>query len=101
MMGFVETLELLSHTASYLRIMAVGLSDAIFATAINTMAGSMPRGVGIIAALFFHALHLVIALFTPTIHAMRLNFYEFGQKYYEKSNAEYKPFHKVGGEKSA
>jgi V/A-type H+-transporting ATPase subunit I len=101
MMGFVETLELLSHTASYLRIMAVGLSDAIFATAINTMAGAMPKGVGIIAALFFHALHLILALFTPTIHAMRLNFYEFGQKYYEKSNAEYKPFHKVGGEKSA
>ena len=41
------------------------------------------------------------ALFTPTIHAMRLNFYEFGQKYYEKSNAEYKPFQKTGGEESA
>jgi vacuolar-type H+-ATPase subunit I/STV1 len=32
---------------------------------------------------------------------MRLNFYEFGQKYYEKGNAEYKPFHKTGGEESA
>ncbi|MHB1451084.1 MAG: V-type ATP synthase subunit I [Coriobacteriia bacterium] len=101
MMGFVETLELFSHTASYLRIMAVGLSDAIFATAINSMAEAMPVGVGIIVALFFHALHLVLALFTPTIHAMRLNFYEFGQKYYEKGNAEYKPFHKTGGEESA
>lgn len=101
MMGFVETLELMSHTASYLRIMAVGLSDAIFATAINSMADAMPPGVGIVVALFFHALHLILALFTPTIHAMRLNFYEFGQKYYEKSNAEYQPFHKTGGEKSA
>ncbi|MRS12690.1 MAG: hypothetical protein EG823_06425 [Actinobacteria bacterium] len=100
-MGFVETLEILSGTASYLRIMAVGLSDAIFATAINKMAEGMPAVVGILAALFFHSLHLVLAVFTPTIHALRLNLLEFGGKYYEASNAEYKPFHKTGGEKSA
>lgn len=100
-MGAVETLELLGNTASYIRIMAVGLSDAIFATAINQMAGAMPKGVNIIMAVVFHALHLVIAVFTPTVHALRLNFYEFGQKYYEASKAEYKPFRKTGGEKSA
>ncbi len=99
--GFVETLELMSHTASYLRVMAVGLSDAIFATAINQMGAAMPKGVGIAVAIFFHALHLVLAVFTPTVHALRLNFYEFGQKYYEASKAEYKPFQKTGGEKSA
>jgi len=100
-MGFVETLEILSGTASYLRIMAVGLSDAIFASAINKMAEGMPAVVGIIAALFFHSLHLVLAVFTPTIHALRLNLLEFGGKYYEASSAEYKPFQKTGGEKSA
>ncbi|MBN2404461.1 MAG: hypothetical protein JXE06_02665 [Coriobacteriia bacterium] len=100
-MGAVETLELVSHTASYIRIMAVGLSDAIFATAINTMAESMPFLVGVFVAVLFHALHLVLAAFTPTVHALRLNFYEFGQKYYETSKEEYKPFHKTGGEKSA
>jgi V/A-type H+-transporting ATPase subunit I len=100
-MGFVETLELLSHTASYIRIMAVGLSDAIFASAINKMAAAMPPIVGILAALAFHSLHLVLAVFTPSVHAMRLNFYEFGQKYYEAGKAEYSPFHKTGGEKSA
>ncbi|MDO9557448.1 MAG: V-type ATPase 116kDa subunit family protein [Coriobacteriia bacterium] len=100
-MGAVETLELISHTASYIRIMAVGLSDAIFASAINKMAESMPFLVGVIVAVLFHALHLVLAAFTPTVHALRLNFYEFGQKYYETSNTEYEPFHKTGGEKSA
>lgn len=101
MMGFVETLELMTHTASYIRIMAIGLSDAIFASAINEMAAGMPGVVGIIAALILHSFHLVLAVFTPTVHALRLNFLEFGGKYYEASKAEYKPFHKTGGEKSA
>lgn len=101
MSGFVETIELVGTTASYLRIMAVGLSDAIFATAINSMSDAMPKGVNIAVAILFHAIHLVLALFTPTIHALRLNFYEFGQKYYETSKSEYKPFQKTGGEKSA
>jgi len=100
-MGVIETLELVSNTASYIRIMAVGLSDAIFASAINKMAESMPTLVGIIVAILFHTLHLALAAFTPTIHALRLNFYELGQKYYETSKSEYKPFHKTGGEESA
>ncbi|TDB39443.1 MAG: hypothetical protein D9V44_00245 [Actinobacteria bacterium] len=99
-MGVIETLELVSNTASYIRIMAVGLSDAIFASAINKMAESMPLIVGIIVAVLFHALHLALAAFTPTIHALRLNFYELGQKYYETSKSEYEPFHKTGGEES-
>jgi len=99
-MGVIETLELVSNTASYIRIMAVGLSDAIFASAINKMAESMPMIVGIIVAVLFHALHLALAAFTPTIHALRLNFYELGQKYYETSKSEYEPFHKTGGEES-
>ncbi len=101
MMGFVETLELMTHTASYIRIMAIGLSDAIFASAINKMAEGMPGAVGIIAALILHSFHLVLAVFTPSVHALRLNFLEFGGKYYEAGKAEYKPFHKTGGEKSA
>jgi V/A-type H+-transporting ATPase subunit I len=102
-MGFVETLETIGGIASYIRIMAVGLSDAIFATAINRMAANemIPTVVGIVLLLFFHGLHLILAVFTPTIHALRLNLLEFGGKYYEASSAEYEPFHKTGGEKSA
>jgi V/A-type H+-transporting ATPase subunit I len=100
-MGFIETLESVSHIASYIRIMAVGLSDAIFATAINRMAANdmIPTVVGIVLLLLFHGLHLILAIFTPTIHALRLNFLEFGGKYYEASKSDYDPFHKTGGEK--
>jgi V/A-type H+-transporting ATPase subunit I len=83
--------------------MAVGLSDAIFATAINRMAANdmIPTVVGIVLLLLFHGLHLILAIFTPTIHALRLNFLEFGGKYYEASKSDYDPFHKTGGEKRA
>ena len=102
-MGFIETLESVSHIASYIRIMAVGLSDAIFATAINQMAANdkIPTVVAIVLLLLFHGLHLILAIFTPTIHALRLNFLEFGGKYYEASTSDYDPFHKTGGEKRA
>ena len=102
-MGFVETLETVGGVASYIRIMAVGLSDAIFATAINEMAagGKIGTPVAIVMLLFFHTLHLILAVFTPTIHALRLNLLEFGGKYYEASKEEYDPFHKTGGEKGA
>jgi len=102
-MGFVETLETIGGIASYIRIMAVGLSDAIFATAINKMAANdmIPWPVAIVLLLLFHSLHLVLAIFTPTIHALRLNLLEFGGKYYEAGKSEYEPFHKTGGEKRA
>jgi V/A-type H+-transporting ATPase subunit I len=100
-MGLVETLETVSNIASYIRIMAVGLSDAVFASAINKMADTMPLPVTIIVLVLMHGLHLVLAAFTPTIHALRLNFLEFFGKFYEATKNEYKPFQKTGGEKSA
>jgi len=100
-MGFIETLETISHIASYIRIMAVGLSDAIFASAINELAGSMPAAAAVVILLLMHGLHLILAVFTPTIHALRLNFLEFSGNFYEASKTDYKPFHKTGGEKSA
>ncbi|MDO8879280.1 MAG: V-type ATPase 116kDa subunit family protein [Coriobacteriia bacterium] len=100
-MGFVEILETFSSIASYIRIMAVGISGAIFADAINELASSVGLVAGILAGVIFHSLHLVLAAFTPNIHALRLNFLEFFGKFYETSKQEYKPFHKTGGEKRA
>ncbi len=100
-LGFIEILETVSHIASYIRVMAVGLSGAIFASAINEMSKAMPPAVGIIVMVLMHGLHLVLAAFTPNIHALRLNFLEFFGKFYEAGKEEYRPFHKTGGEKNA
>lgn len=101
-MGVVETVESIAHMASYIRIMAVGLAGAIFADAVNAIvAKSGNIVVGALIGLVLHGLNFVICAFSPTIHALRLNFLEFFGKFYETGNQQYNPFTKTGGEKSA
>lgn len=99
MMGLIETLETVSGMASYIRIMAIGVSGAIFADAVNVLASRVGIVMGILAAVFLHSFHLLIAAFTPTIHALRLNFLEFFGRFYEAGTVEYRPFRKSGGGK--
>ena len=102
-MGVVETIESMSHMASYIRIMAVGLGGAIFADAVNGIVSKVGNPIAaVVIALLLHSLAFVMAAFSPLIHAVRLNFLEFFGKFYEIGKAEYKPFQKTtGGEKSA
>ncbi|MFU8891790.1 MAG: V-type ATP synthase subunit I [Anaerosomatales bacterium] len=102
-MGVVETLESFTHMASYIRIMAVGLAGALFADAINQIVVILsPPGsisiVGILLGVILHSLHVVMASFSPMIHALRLNLLEFFSKFYETGNQPYSPFTKTGGE---
>lgn len=101
-MGVVETVESITGMASYLRIMAVGLAGALFADAVNGIVASMNNiALGLIVGVLLHSLNFVIAAFSPTIHAIRLNFVEFFGKFYETGKQEYSPFTKTGGEKGA
>lgn len=97
-MGAVETLEAVSHIASYLRIMAVGLVGALLADAANELAFvTMPNAGGIIIALILHVMNFVIICFSPTIHALRLNFLEFFSNFWEASKVVYRPFARKEG----
>lgn len=101
-MGVVETVESIAHMASYIRIMAVGLAGAIFADAVNSIVSKTGNLVaGLVIGILLHGLNFVIAAFSPSIHALRLNFLEFFGKFYETGKQQYKPFTKTGGEKSA
>lgn len=101
-MGVVETVESVAHMASYIRIMAVGLAGAIFADAVNEIVASTGSVVGgLVIGILLHGLNFIIAAFSPSIHALRLNFLEFFGKFYETGKQQYKPFTKTGGEKSA
>ncbi|MDZ4064938.1 MAG: V-type ATPase 116kDa subunit family protein [Coriobacteriia bacterium] len=101
-MGVVDSIESIAHMASYIRIMAVGLAGAIFADAVNAIVAKTTNIVlGAIIALLLHGLNFLICAFSPTIHALRLNFLEFFGKFYETGKQQYKPFTKTGGEKSA
>lgn len=101
-MGVVETVESITGMASYLRIMAVGLAGALFADAVNGIVAGMNNvALGLIVGVLLHTLNFVIAAFSPTIHAVRLNFVEFFGKFYETGKQQYSPFTKTGGEKGA
>jgi V/A-type H+-transporting ATPase subunit I len=99
-LGVVESIGQVSHVMSDIRIMAVGLSGANFANAINSMVVKMGAA-GIIVGVLLHSLNFVIAAFSPNIHALRLNFLEFSGKFYASAKQQYSPFQKTGGEKSA
>lgn len=99
-MGAIEIIESVAHMASYIRIMAVGLAGAIFADAVNSIVADM-ASVPVLAALvaiLLHGLNIIIAAFSPTIHALRLNFLEFFGKFYETGGKPYEPFTRTGGE---
>lgn len=102
-MGAVELIESVAHMASYIRIMAVGLAGAIFADAVNSIVAGMAHMpiVAAIIGILLHSLNFVICAFSPTIHALRLNFLEFFGKFYETGNQTYSPFKKTGGEEGA
>ncbi len=105
-MGVVETVESVMHMASYIRIMAVGLAGAIFAEAVNEIVLEMSKNsvmivFAVLVAIVLHGLNFIIAAFSPTIHALRLNFLEFFGKFYETGKQQYSPFTKSGGEKRA
>jgi V/A-type H+-transporting ATPase subunit I len=98
--GLVESISLITSVASYIRIMALGLAGAIFADAVNSLASKLGF-IGIIVGLLLHSVNILVAAFSPNIHALRLNMLEFAGKFYEPSKQAYKPFQKTGGGKSA
>lgn len=97
-MGFMEIFGVMGNIFSYARIMALGLAGAILAGVANKLAGSLGNiMIGIMIAALLHVINIVVCAFSPSIHALRLNFIEFFGKFYEPGGKEYKPFKKTGG----
>jgi V/A-type H+-transporting ATPase subunit I len=78
---------------SYSRLMAIGMASVILAMVANRLSGAFAFAIiGIIVALLLHALNVVLAMFSPSIHAVRLHLVEFFSKFYEGGGMPYKPF---------
>ncbi len=98
LMGVIEIFGTLGNIFSYTRILAIGLAGMILAMVANEMVGAMGSiAIGIIVALLLHALNIVIAAFSPTIHAFRLNVVEFHKQFVEYGGQPYRPFKRAGG----
>ncbi|MDT8306158.1 MAG: V-type ATP synthase subunit I [Anaerolineae bacterium] len=92
-MGPIEFIGLVGNVLSYLRIAAIGLASVYLAKVANDVAGAVGTLiVGVIIAVLIHALNLVLAAFSPTIHSLRLHYVEFFRKFYEGGGRPYRPF---------
>jgi len=96
--GLLAPLELLKtfgNIISYARIMAVGLASVLLAYVANRLAGEAGSIlVGILAAIVLHAFNILLGVFAPTIHALRLHYVEFFGKFIEHGGRRFEPLEK-------
>ena len=94
--GLVAPVELLStvgNILSYARIMALGTASVMLAVVANRLAGAAGSlVVGIVFGLLFHLVNFLLALFSPTIHGLRLHYVEFFGRFYSPGGVQYRPF---------
>ncbi|MGA2698477.1 MAG: V-type ATP synthase subunit I [Methanoregula sp.] len=91
--GTIEVMSTVGNILSYSRLMAIGMASVILAMVANRLSGAFAFSIiGIIVALLLHALNVGLAMFSPSIHAIRLHLVEFFSKFYEGGGMPYKPF---------
>jgi V/A-type H+/Na+-transporting ATPase subunit I len=94
--GAIEVMSTVGNILSYARLMAIGMASVILAIVANELSGAFEIAViGIIIAILLHTLNVTLAMFSPSIHSIRLHLVEFFSKFYEGGGMPYKPFARV------
>ena len=93
MVGLLEVFSLFSNILSYMRLMALGVASVVLALVANHFFKRLDYGLtGLFVAMLFHGLNILIAMFSPTIHTLRLHYVEFFSKFYCPGGKSYVPF---------
>jgi V/A-type H+-transporting ATPase subunit I len=90
-----ELLKNIGNIISYARIMAIGLTSVLLAFVANSftgMAGNIV--VGVVVAGLLHIINIILGVFSPTIHALRLHYVEFFSKFIEPGGRRFEPLKK-------
>jgi V/A-type H+-transporting ATPase subunit I len=95
--GPLELIGTLGKVLSYLRIAAVGLASAHLAAVANELGTIGPVWMGVLVAIFFHAMNVALAAFSPTIQALRLHYVEFFDTFFVGGGREFTPFGRPPG----
>ena len=91
--GIIESLSTIGNMLSYARLMALGAASVILADLANELYFTVGGGIfGILVATMLHILNIALALFSPTIHSMRLHLVEFFSKFVEFGSIQFKPY---------
>ncbi len=95
LLQMIEVISLATNVMSYTRLMALGMASTAIADVGNHFAEAASNPfVGVSFDFMFHVLNIALGLFSPTLHALRLNYVESLPKFYDPKGTSYKPFRK-------
>ena len=88
----LELLKTVGNIVSYARIMAIGTTSVLLAVIANRLGGMTGDIVaGLLVAGLLHTFNLVLGVFAPTIHALRLHYVEFFGQFLESGGRRFTP----------
>jgi len=96
LLGLYDIVNFASDLLSYSRIMALGMSSAIIAMVVNTLAqmpGKSPVGIVIMILILLlgHIINIALNILGTYVHTSRLQYIEFFGKFYVDGGMRFRP----------